>query len=93
MAGVPAICSDACGAAAAVKASGVGGVFPKGDASALRSLLVKRITKGPIGIREREQLSNWANCFDTEAGARYIRSIVKSIYLGIARPLPPWSGQ
>lgn len=91
MAGVPAICSDACGAAAAVNASGVGGVFAKDDISSLRSLLDAMITKGPADPDQRKRLAGWAKCFGAGAGAEYVDKIITHVYDGGARPVPPWS--
>ncbi len=90
MVGVPAICSDACGAAGVVRASGVGGVFPKGDVLALRAQLRRVFTQQPPGIEQRQALASWAHCLGSVAGARYLAAILDAVYHGAARPLPPW---
>lgn len=90
MAGVPAICSDACGSSEAVKASGVGGVFPKGDVRALQNFLKQAMDKGPPTADERKRLAQWARCFGPEAGAAYITGILASVYEMGPRPNPPW---
>ena len=90
MAGVPVICSDACGASEAVIASGVGGVFPKGDIKALRYLLKKNILNGVISQDEKNQLSHWAQCLGNKAGANYFSEIANFVYNDSDRPLPPW---
>ncbi len=89
MAGVPVICSDACGASTAVRASRVGGVFPKDDVVALREQL-RQVFNQPLGIEKRQALAAWAHCFGTVAGASYLEAILNSIYNGADRPLPPW---
>lgn len=97
IAGVPAICSDACGAAVVVRASGVGGIFPSGDALALRQLLIQIKTKGHAGNGGnggndvRQRLAEWATCLDVTAGAGYLDRILESIYNGGAKPSPPWA--
>jgi glycosyltransferase involved in cell wall biosynthesis len=88
--GVPAICSDACGAVTAVLASGVGGVFPKGNVKALRALLQERLSVGRMSMTERQALAAWARCLGAEAGARYLKEIVESLYGDFGRPTPPW---
>jgi glycosyltransferase involved in cell wall biosynthesis len=90
MAGIPVICSDACGAAEAVIASGVGGVFPKGDIVALRYLLKENVLKGVISPDESNQLSHWAKCFGNKAGANYFSEIINFVYNGSEKPVPPW---
>lgn len=90
MAGVPALCSDACGAVTAVRASGVGGVFPKGDVAALRALLEQAFARGRPSQEARRRLSAWAQCLGAEAGAQYLRSIIDSIDCGGSKPTAPW---
>ena len=90
MSGVPAVCSDACGASEAVIASGVGGIFPKGDVRALRSMLAQIIGKGRLEPSRRLQLARWARCLGAEAGAEYLSEILACVYGGASRPVPPW---
>ena len=90
MAGVPAICSDACGSAIVVEASGVGGVFPNGDVGALRKLLDKEFSAGKISLQKRNAISLWANNLGAEAGASYLGKIVETVYFQAELPSPPW---
>lgn len=90
MVGTPAICSDACGVAGVVKASGTGGVFPSGDVQALAKLLEEQLSKGKQSDENREKLANWAKCLGAEAGAMYLDSIFKYVEQGGERPVPPW---
>ncbi len=90
MAGTPAICSDACGSAVAVGASGFGGIFPRGNLLALRELLSKQIDAGRISTEKRRKISDWAECLGSEAGARYLSNVINSIYNGTSRPRTPW---
>lgn len=91
LAGVPAICSDACGAAVAVRASGVGGVFPNGDSMALRKLLSDVKEVGRLGPSRRQELARWARCLGVTAGADYLTRILEFVYHKGNRPLPPWT--
>jgi glycosyltransferase involved in cell wall biosynthesis len=86
MAGTPAICSDNCGAAGAVLASGRGGVFRSGDRQSLRRQLAKVMTSGPISAADRKGLAQWALCLGADFGAEYLSSILFSG--SIVRP--PW---
>jgi glycosyltransferase involved in cell wall biosynthesis len=76
MAGTPAICSDSCGVAGAVRASGWGGVFRSGDCQGLRKQLVQVMRQGSISAADRERLANWALCLGAEFGAEYLSSIL-----------------
>lgn len=91
MAGTPVICSDACGAAGVVRASGLGGVFGSADRAALSRLLAEALGKGPLPRAERGALAEWAGCLGGRAGAAYLLQILDHADGRSARPLPPWS--
>lgn len=90
MAGTPAICSDRCGAAEAVLASGVGGVFQSGDQKALEALLAAHIAQGRQTVTKRAELAQWARSLGAEAGARYLLDIFSCQDKEGVRPEPPW---
>ena len=91
MRGVPVICSDACGAALAVRGSKRGGVFPKGDAQALKAALSALIRQGPLPPEERKAMAQWAiQSFSAASGAAYLTAILKHLYEGAPRPQAPW---
>lgn len=89
MAGTPAVCSDACGAAGVARASGAGGVFPSGNVAALSALLQKVITRGRQTPDRRFLLAEWARCLGANAGAEYFSQILE-YEGGTAVPRPPW---
>ncbi len=94
MVGTPVICSDSCGAAAVVRASGYGGVFPTADRTSLTVLLEQAIGKGPLSTAERLSLAGWAECLGGRAGADYLIRILNHANghpSSSSRPLPPWS--
>ena len=88
--GTPAICSDTCGAAEAVKHSATGGVFPTGDADALAECLRGLIAQGPVSAERRAHLAAWAQGLGGPAGARYLIEILRHRFENAARPVPPW---
>lgn len=90
MAGTRAICSDRCGAAGVVEASGQGGVFRSGDAAELTPLLQNEIEQGPQTLEQRSALAGWAACLGASAGAHYLAQILDHQPLPRARALPPW---
>jgi glycosyltransferase involved in cell wall biosynthesis len=90
MVGTPVICSDACGAADVVRASGVGGVFCCDQVEALRTMLDKQIRIGPIDIAGRKRLATWATVLGADAGASYLLNILDYSITGGSMPVPPW---
>jgi glycosyltransferase involved in cell wall biosynthesis len=89
MAGTPAVCSDACGAAEVVHASGVGGVFARDQVDALRTTLDAQLKTGIIDSSRRAQLASWAAALGADAGAKYLLEIL-AFANGGERPSPPW---
>jgi glycosyltransferase involved in cell wall biosynthesis len=90
MVGTPVICSDTCGAAGVVRASGKGGVFRSGDCGDLIQNLERVLSIGLIAAKDRMDLANWASCLGAEAGASYLADILKyDDGLG-EKPAPPW---
>lgn len=90
MAGTPAICSDACGVAGAVRASGCGGVFPTGNVEALAHLLHDAMAQDPQTPERRATLAAWARRLGATAGATYLGAILRHTKLGGERPWAPW---
>jgi glycosyltransferase involved in cell wall biosynthesis len=90
MVGTSVICSDACGAAGVVRASGRGGVFERDDRAGLVQLLEGAIRNGRPTSAERASLAAWATCLGADAGADYLLGILDHVEGRGARPLPPW---
>jgi glycosyltransferase involved in cell wall biosynthesis len=91
MVGTPVICSDTCGAAGVVRASGRGGVFRSRDRGDLIEHLQRVLSMGLVTANDRVALANWASCLGAQAGASYLIDILEyDDELG-EKPLPPWS--
>lgn len=90
IAGVPAICSNRCGASTVVNTSGEGGVFAAGDVLGLR-MLIENCQKKPMKSEDRQKLALWARCLSAPAGAKYLDNILNHIYQNAPRPEEPWS--
>ncbi len=91
LAGVPAICSDSCGAAEAVRGSGCGEVFPSGSARALADLLCQQIASGKPAPNQRARLAHWADAaLSGKAGAAYLIEVLQSLDEGSQAPDVPW---
>lgn len=93
MVGTPVICSDACGAAGVVRASGVGGVFAVNDRAALRDRLSAQIGKGVVQQADRKRIAEWATCLGSDEGTRYLIDILmhQKIAVNGVRPTAPWT--
>lgn len=83
--GTPVICSDACGAAGVVRASGAGGVFATDDISELRHLLSAVVERGVVDTAERQRLRSWSQCLGGRAGAAYLLALTRG-----ESTVPPW---
>jgi glycosyltransferase involved in cell wall biosynthesis len=90
MVGTQVICSDRCGAAGVVEASGYGGVFKSGDLDDLQLKLQHLLDKGPLPTKIRKKLSKWALCLSVETGADYLLEIITYANAGGIKPLAPW---
>jgi glycosyltransferase involved in cell wall biosynthesis len=89
MAGTRAICSDACGSAVAVRASGTGGVFAAGSLPGLARLLQQTLEEGRQTPQLRAGLAGWAKCLGAAAGAEYLDAILRMSGAS-SPPTPPW---
>lgn len=90
MVGTPVVCSDACGSAGIVVASGMGAVFPRKDPDALQRVLRSALDRGHSNTQSRRELAHWATSLGTGAGAKYLLKILNYAKYGGVRPLPPW---
>lgn len=93
MAGTLAICSDRCGAAEAVVASGLGGGFHSGDKNSLMEILIPIIDAGKRTTSQRKALAEWSKCFNANSGAIYLSEILDQSISGPKRITPPWATQ
>lgn len=91
MVGTPVVCSDACGVAGAVQASGRGGVFPVNDKAVFIRLLGNQLAQGVVTDEARRQLAMWATCLGAATGAAYLQEILTCEVADCSgRPVAPW---
>lgn len=90
MGGVPVVCSDYCGAADLVRASGCGEMFRTGSVEDLARVLDKWIARGPLTDARRAEIRSWSKCIEGGAGARYLIEILEQAESGGERPMAPW---
>lgn len=88
MVGTPVICSDACGVAGVVRASGRGGDFPVNNKESFARLLNDQLVLGSVTEDARVQLAAWATGLGATAGAAYLEEILKHDLAGdVFRPV------
>lgn len=91
MVGTPVICSDACGVAGVVRASGAGGVFAVNDRATFQEMLGAQCAKGIVDADLRTTLKEWASCLGSGAGAGYLIKILTSKNdQPASKPVAPW---
>ncbi len=91
--GVPALCSDRCGASDLLADAWRGETFPAGSAESLAASLRRWITKGKRTPADAQRIWEWSQCIEGPVVAGYLRDVIdyarkpKTLQ---ARPLPPW---
>ncbi len=78
MVGTPVICSSACGSASVVKASNFGSVFLVNNINELKNSLKNQVKLGGLNINQRLELIKWAQCLNSESGAKYLDQIINN---------------
>lgn len=89
--GTPVVCSAACGAAGAVRASGEGGVFESGDIERFGTLLQQQLDRGRLDSVARVSLQKWAACLGAREGAAYVERILEARDRKTVAPPAPWT--
>lgn len=90
MAGVPVLCSDACGAADLVREPWRGEAFPAGSPIGLAEPLARWVGAGRATRQARERIRDWSACIGGEATADYLLAVVEASAGRAPRPAPPW---
>lgn len=89
-AGVPAICTDRCGAADLLREDWRGEVVQAGSVESLRDALLKWLVKGKRSNDLTERLTRWAHRISGPSVARYFLGVINHVYGTTSRPEPPW---
>ena len=90
MIGTPVVCSDCCGAAELIRASGFGEIFTAGSTDDLGRVLEKWIGMGPLVDSRRDEIRKWSKCIAGESMARYLIKIFNHLDNVGERPIAPW---
>lgn len=89
--GAHPVCSSSCGSSIVVEASGIGGVFKSRDQTDLAKLLFIEIFRIESNEVSRSDISSWASCICSDAGANYLLDILQYRYgTNKSRPVAPW---
>jgi len=91
LAGVPVICSNACGALSLIENSNRGSVFASESISALCQSLEHWILQGPLPAKKRKDLINWSKAIQGPAIAKYFIQAINEMHEnGYSTAVPPW---
>lgn len=89
--GVPAVCSDRCGASDLVREQWRGETFEVGSVPSLAAVLRRQIAAGrsPETV---QRIRNWSVCIEGPAVAAYLRDVIAFTkpHTKVGRPVPPW---
>ena len=86
--GVPALCSDACGARDLLHAAYRGDVFQNGDVRGLTAVLKRRLDAGSPSRELRERIRKWADNISGEVGAEYLDRVLDALAEDFIEPVP-----
>ena len=92
MRGVPAICSDYCGASDLLMERWRGEVFPAEDPDALGVALCRRLDGGRKTPELSRRIRSWAECIEGPKAAGYLVGVLEHVFHGAECPVPPWYG-
>lgn len=87
------ICSDTRGSATAVRASGIGEVFPADNFTALTAHLSQALRARIADQYGREQVATWAARLDVKAGSGYLLQTISQREVASSRANVPWQRQ
>jgi len=90
MAGVPVICSSACGASELIRHPWLGSVFRVNDVTSLTQAMNECRHRGKLSAALRQQIAGWAQCISGQNVARYVEAILHHVYQQAPRPDAPW---
>jgi len=90
IAGTPVICSDSCGCAGVVAASGAGRVFQSGSVSGLTRCIQHAIAEGPPSDHARAQTQQWARVSHGRRWCSVLLEVIEAHRTGGQAPTPPW---
>jgi glycosyltransferase involved in cell wall biosynthesis len=90
MRGVPAVCSDRCGASDLLMERWRGEVFPAEDPDALGVALCRRLDGGRKTPELSRRIRSWAECIEGPKAAGYLIGVLEHVYHGTDCPVPPW---
>jgi glycosyltransferase involved in cell wall biosynthesis len=90
MQGVPAVCSDRCGARDLLSDSWRGEAFEAGSMEGLREVLRTWIGRGKRTPELTERIKTWSRCIEGASVADYFAQVLGHVYHGAPRPTVPW---
>lgn len=93
MRGTPVICSNSCGAADLIAATGFGGVFASESESDLQRQLLEFLAKLQTFQGMRDDIATWARRLHPDLAANYLLSVLNHVYRSAPKPEAQWLRQ
>lgn len=93
MRGTPVICSNSCGAADLIAATGFGRVFASESESDLQQQLLEFFAKLHAFQGMREDIATWARRLHPDVAANYLLSVLNHVYRSAPKPEAQWLRQ
>jgi glycosyltransferase involved in cell wall biosynthesis len=91
MSGVPAICSNYCGAADLIRPGFNGDLFDFDSVDSLTQVMRKWVSKGPLDTETREKIRRWSECISGRSVAGYFLRILEYLENNTnPKPVAPW---
>lgn len=91
MCGVPAICSDFCGAMDLIRPGFNGDIFHCDSPESLHGVLERWIERGPLSVSRREEIRDWSRCIHGSSVAQYFLETLRFLDEETRpRPVVPW---
>jgi glycosyltransferase involved in cell wall biosynthesis len=91
MCGVPAICSDFCGAADLIRPGFNGDIFHCDVPESLVRVLERWTERGPLSVSRRDEILDWSRCINGSSVAQYFLDILRFLDgQASPRPVVPW---
>ncbi len=90
MSGTPVVCTDRCGAAILVEASGFGAVAMAQSTESMAHSLRGMIDRGPLVPQSRKTIRDWTDCIRGGCAAKFFLEILQYCETGGEKPQTPW---
>jgi glycosyltransferase involved in cell wall biosynthesis len=90
MCGTPVVCSSNCGSSDLIQENWRGSIFKNTSVNELTRALTFWIDHGKKNLLEMKRIAQWSQRITGESAAAYVDAVIRCVYQGEDRPIPPW---